>query len=85
MTYDLDYTVGKTYADFEGVESYQYNMFRHMDRAKNKAPTNLLVSLLKNEEFKNKFTKTFEEYANSIMSSDKTNPIIQEYNGEVTE
>ena len=85
MTYDLDYTVGKTFADFGGVEGYQYDMFRHMDRAKNKAPTNLFVSLLRNEEFKNKFKEVFEEYANNIMSTDKTNPLIQEYSNKVTD
>ena len=85
MTYDLDYTIGKTYADFGGVEGYQYDMFRHMDNAKREAPTNLFVALLKNEEFKNKFIKVFEEYSNSIMSTDKTNPLIQEFHGEVTE
>ena len=85
MTYDLDYTIGKTYADFGGVEGYQYNMFRHMDMAKYKQPTTLFVSLLKNSEFKKKFINTFEEYANSIMSTDKTDPIIQEFFGEVTD
>ena len=85
MTYDLDYTVGKTYADFGGVEGYQYNMFRHMDMAKYREPTTLFVSLLKNSEFKKKFINTFEEYANSIMSTDKTDPIIQEFYGEVTD
>ena len=85
MTYDLDYTIGETFADFGGVEGYQYDMFRHMDNAKREAPTNLFVALLKNEEFKNKFIKVFEEYSNSIMSTDKTNPLIQEFHGEVTE
>ena len=85
MTYDLDYTIGKTYADFGGVQGYQYDMFRHMDRARNKAPTNLFVSLLRNDEFKSKFKEVFEHYANSIMSTDKTNPLIQEYSNKVTD
>ena len=85
MTYDLDYTVGKTYADFGGVEGYQYNMFRHMDSGKNKQPTSLFVALLKNSEFKTKFKKIFEEYSNTIFSPDKANALIQEFNGQVTE
>ena len=85
MTYDLDYTMGKTFADFGGVEGYQYDMFRHMDYGKRVAPTNLFVALLKNKEFKEKFVNVFEEYANKIMSKDKTNPIIQELYGEVTD
>ena len=85
MTYDLDYTVGKTYADFGGVEGFQYNMFRHMDGGKNRQPTRLFVALLKNNEFKTKFKKTFEEYSNTIFSADKANALIQEFNGQVTE
>ena len=85
MTYDLDYTIGKTYADFGGVEGYQYDMFKHMDRAKRNPPTNLFVALLKNNEFKNKFIEVFEEYANNIMNLDKANAIIQEFYGEVTD
>ena len=85
MTYDLDYTIGKTYADFGGVEGYQYNMFRHMDGGKNKEPTRLFVALLKNNEFKTKFKKTFEEYSNTIFSPDKANILVQEFNGQVTD
>ena len=85
MTYDLDYTIGKTFADFGGVEGYQYDMFKHMDNAKRNPPTNLFVALLKNNEFKNKFIEVFEEYANNIMNLDKANAIIQEFYGEVTD
>ena len=85
MTYDLDYTIGKTYADFGGVEGYQYDMFRHMDKGKRTAPTNLFVALLKNDEFKTKFINVFQEYANNIMSLDKANVLIQEFYGQVTD
>ena len=84
MTYDLDYTLGATYADFGGVEGYQYDTFRHMDRAKNEPPTNLFVALLKNEDFKTKFKSVFEEFANNVMSLDKANPILQEFNDKIT-
>ena len=85
MTYDLDYTIGKTYADFGGVEGYQYDMFKHMDKGKRTAPTNLFVALLKNDEFKTKFINVFQEYANNIMSLDKANVLIQEFYGQVTD
>ena len=85
MTYDLDYTIGKTYADFGGVEGYQYDMFKHMDKGKRTAPTNLFVALLKNDEFKTKFINVFQEYANNIMSLDKVNVLIQEFYGQVTD
>ena len=85
MSYDLDYTVGKTYADFGGVEGYQYDMFRHMEGGKNKAPTNLFIALLKNTEFKNKFKESFENYSKTIFSTDKSNQIIQEFNGQLTD
>ena len=85
MTYDLDYTVGKTYADFGGVEGFQYDMFKHMDSGKKEQPTTLFVALLKNNEFKTKFKKVFEEYSKSIFSTDKTNSLIQEYSSKVTD
>ena len=85
MTYDLDKTMGNFYGDIGVSEHYQYNMFNHMDYLKIEAPTNLFVALLKNEEFKNQFIKVFEEYANILMSTDKTDPLIQEFHGEVTE
>ena len=83
MTYDLDYTVGNNYADFGGVEGYQYDTFKHIDKAKNEAPTNLFVSLLKNEKFKSQFKTIYKEYASNVMSLDRVSPIIQEFYGEV--
>jgi len=85
MTYDLDYSIGKTFADFGGVEGYQYDMFRHMDKRSNYPPTSLFVALLRNEEFKKKFSNVFEEYANNIMCLDKVNPLIEEFSGDVCE
>ena len=84
MTYDLDYTVGETYEDFGGVEGYQYDTFKHMERGQNYEPTNLFVALLKNEQFKNKFVKVYEEYAYNIMSIDKAMPLLQEFYENIT-
>ena len=66
------------------MEGYQYDIFKHMDKAKIDPPTNLFVALLKNEEFKKKFKSVFEDFANNIMSLDKANPIIQEFNYKIT-
>ena len=84
MTYDLDYTMGKTYGSFGGVEGYAYDMIKHVMREKD-APTNLFISLLNNNEFKEKFKKVFEEYANNIMTLDKVNELINEYKENLTE
>ena len=78
MTYDLDYTMGKTYGSFGGVEGYAYDMFKHVINEKD-IPTNLFTALLNNTEFKEKFRSVFEEYANKIMSLDKVNELINEY------
>ena len=57
-----------------------------MNGGSNKAPTNLFVALLKkNKDFKEKFMALFEEYANTIMSTDKANALIQEFQGEVAD
>ena len=56
-----------------------------MDSGKNKEPTCLFVALLKNDEFKTKFKKVFEEYSNIVFSVDKVNSLIQEFNGQVRE
>ena len=78
ITYDLDYTIGKTYENFGGVEGYEYNMFDHvMDR--NDVPNSLFITLLKNEEFKEKFRNVFKEYANKVLSLNKANELVNEY------
>ena len=32
LSYDFDYTMGKTYMDYGGVEGYEYNNFKHLER-----------------------------------------------------
>ena len=78
ITYDLDYTMGRTYGSFGGVEGYAYDMFKHVINEKD-VPTNLFVNLLNNNDFKEKFKKVFEEYANKVMTLDKVNELINEY------
>ena len=84
MTYDLDYTAGNNQADFGGVEGYQYDTFKHMERGKKRAPTNLFISLFQNDSFKTKFEKIYEEYAYYIMALERVNPIIEEFYGDFT-
>ena len=84
MTYDLDYTLGKTYASFGGVEGYEFDMFKKVYDEKD-IPTNLFVNLLNNTEFKEKFKKVFEEYSYNVMNLDKINEFINHYKNNFTE
>ncbi|MDO5559369.1 MAG: CotH kinase family protein [Oscillospiraceae bacterium] len=85
ISFDYDYTMGATYKDFGGVEGYAYDSFRHMDNANTEAPTNLFVSLLKNENFRNKFANVYCDYANEVLTSEKANAMAQTYNSNYTE
>ena len=85
ISYDYDYTMGATYKDFGGVEGYAYDSFRHMNNAKGQAPTNLFTSLLKNKEFRDKFAAVYCDYANEVISSEKTNALINYYSQNYTD
>ena len=76
--------MGKTYGSFGGVEGYAYDMIKHVIKVK-AVPTNLFISLLNNNEFKEKFKKVFEEYVNNVMTLDKVNELINEYKENLTE
>ena len=84
ITYDLDYTMGQTYEDFGGVEGYAYDMFKKVDDT-NGIPNSLFLSLLNNNEFKEKFKNIFEEYANKIMNLNKVNELINEYKNNLVD
>ena len=85
MTYDLDHTIGETYETFGGVEGYQYDNFKHMDKRKIYPPTNLFVALFKNQEFKKKFENIYEYYANNLMIIDKLKLFLEEFKQDVTD
>ncbi len=85
ISFDFDYTMGATYADFGGVEGFAYDSFRHMDSAKNEYPTNLFVNLLKNENFRNQFAAVYCDYANEVLKPEKTNAMVELYGREYTE
>lgn len=71
ITYDMDYTMGATYASFGNVEGYAYDSFQHMNRNKGEAPTNLFIRLLKNETFRNWFANVYCDYANEVLSTER--------------
>ncbi len=85
ISYDYDYTMGATYKDFGGVEGYAYDSFRHMDKAKGTSPTNLFTALLKNKDFRDKFAAVYCDYANEVLSSDKTSALIDYYSQNYTD
>ena len=35
LSYDFDFTMGKTYMDYGGLEGYEYNNFKHLEGKKN--------------------------------------------------
>ncbi len=88
ISFDYDYTMGATYADFGGVEGYAYDSFNHMtnvDDAGNYAPTNLFINLLKNEQFRNKFIGVYCDYSNEVLTPEKANAMASVYSNDYTE
>lgn len=88
ISFDYDYTMGKTYADFGGVEGYAYDSFRHMesiDRSEKLAPTNLFLNLLKNKDFRDKFANVYCDYANEVLTPEKANAMADTYSRDYTE
>lgn len=85
ISFDYDYTMGATYENFGGVEGYAYDSFRHMDKSKKDVPTNLFVSLLKNQEFRIKFANVYCDYANEVLTEQKGNAMADFYLQNYTE
>ena len=88
ISFDYDYTMGATYADFGGVEGYAYDSFRHVqfnEDGGKYAPTNLFISLLKNKEFRNKFVNVYCDLANDVLSTKKVSAMIDTYSRDYTE
>lgn len=85
ISFDYDYTMGATFADFGGVEGYAYDSFRHMDAAKKDTPTNLFVQLLKNQEFRARFVSFFCDYTNEVLTPARANAMADHYKNEYTE
>lgn len=85
ITYDMDYTMGVTYASFGGVEGYAYDSFRHMNSSQKEGPTNLFIQLLKNADFRNKFVSVYCDYANEVLSEKKISAQLQKYSNEYSD
>lgn len=88
ISFDYDYTMGETYADFGGVEGYAYDSFRHIvevDNAGQYAPTNLFLNLLKNEDFRDRFVNVYCDYANEVLTPEKADAMAALYNRDYTE
>ena len=66
------------------AKSWEYDMFTHVENSGQRAPTNIYVALLKNEEFKNKFIEYYENYVNTIPTLDIVYPIIQQFDEEIS-
>ena len=80
LSFDFDFTMGKTYMDYGGLEGYEYNNFKHIEREDGKGiPNNLFIPLLQNEEFKNEFSLMFCDYANEVMNVEKISNLVNDY------
>ncbi|MDO5559368.1 MAG: CotH kinase family protein [Oscillospiraceae bacterium] len=76
VSFDFDLTMGSQtwfYSD------YTDNNFGCLDTYGGNAPTNIFVSLLKNEEFRNKFVSVYCDYANEVMSPSKADAVASDY------
>ena len=83
IIYDLDYSMG---ARFYTEGGPHIDNFVYAERAKDVAPVNLFLAMLKNStDFKNKFTNVYCDYANDIYSSEKIKKLIEEYREECTD
>ena len=69
--FDFDYSVGLTYQDFGGVESYQHDSFKKMDKVKEDIPTVIFAKLLDNPEFRQRFADRFYSFAYSVFEASK--------------
>ena len=80
LTFDLDFSIIYDYEQFiTDEEGFKYNKFESLVDFGNYPPTSLFMALLKNEDFRTKFEKIYEEYANDVMTMDKVEPILEEY------
>ena len=81
FSYDFDFTMGKTYMDYGGLEGYQYDNFKHIERHEEAIgfPADLFIPLLINEEFKNKFALRFCDFSNEVVNLDKVDSLINDY------
>ena len=82
ISFDFDYSMGYSIAMWGQTpteESYEVNNLKSLERNNRRAPTNLFLVLLKNEEFRNKYILRFCDFANGIFNIDKIDLLINDY------
>ncbi|MBR4627274.1 MAG: CotH kinase family protein [Ruminococcus sp.] len=88
ISFDYDFSMGKTYDDFGGVEGYAYDNFRHMeswDNAGKNSPTDLFINMLNNKDFRSRFVNVYCDYANEVLTPEKANAMAEIYSRDYTE
>ena len=83
INFDYDLTMGHMFGNIKD-KGYEYDMFTHVEDSKKRAPTNLFIALLKNEEFKNKFIKYYEDFVNNITPKDLLDSVIKHFDEEIS-
>ena len=81
MTYDMDYTMG---AGWGGVGP-EFDNFQKIEQKSNLSPTNLFLSLYKNEEFTKRFSVIFCDYVNEVTNIDKIKEMVLRYKEECSD
>ena len=81
MTYDMDYTMG---AGWGGVGP-EFDNFQKIEQKCNLSPTNLFLSLYKNEEFTKRFSVIFCDYVNEVTNIDKIKEMVLRYKEECSD
>ena len=81
ISYDFDFAMGRTYASYDGLEGYEYDNFKHLEKniEKKGYPNELFRPFLRNEELKNKFVLMFCDYANEKFNINRINLLANDY------
>ena len=81
ISFDFDYSMGYSIAMWGQTpteEPYEVNNLENLERNK-RAPTNLFLALLKNEDFRNKYILRFCDFINGIFNLDRVDLLLNDY------
>ena len=78
MTFDMDYTMGAGWGEI----GPDVDNFRKLESKSELSPTNLFISLYRNDEFKKRFANIYCDYVNEIMNIEKIIPMVAKYKEE---
>ena len=81
ISFDFDYSMGYSIAMWGQTpteEPYEVNNLKNLERNK-RAPTNLFLALLKNEDFRNKYILRFCDFINGIFNLDRVDLLLNDY------